>query len=285
MNEQKRRVALVTGASSGFGLHATVELARAGFCAVGTLRDLARRERLDAAAREAGAAVAVERLDVTDAASIAACVEKVEREHGPIEVLVNNAGFGLGGTVEDTSLDELRSVFETNFFGLVAVTKAVLPLLRERRLGRIVNVSSIAGRVAVPGLSAYVASKFAVEGHSDALRLEARPFGIEVVLIEPGSYRTDIFERNRRVAKRALEPSSPYAERYRRFQKVVDRSIARAGDPREVALAIVRAATARKPRARYVLGRDAKLELFVRRLLPLRTFENILISETGFGEG
>ena len=272
------KVALLSGCSSGFGLLASVELARAGFRVYASMRDLGKRGRLDQAAREAGAAVEVVALDVTRGESIAQAVAEVERAAGPIDVLVNNAGYGIGGFIEELEVDELREQFETNFFGLVALTKAVLPGMRGRGSGRVINVSSIAGRVALPGLGAYCASKFAVEGFSESLRYEAMGDGIQVSLVEPGSFKTDIFYGNRRLARRAKDPASPHFEKAQRMEKMVDKMLEmNDADPRDVALAIVRAATERRPRLRYLVGADAKAQAALKAVLPERAFEAALL--------
>ncbi len=184
-------VAVITGTSSGFGLLAAIELARRGLRVFASMRDLGKSATLDAAAREAGVGLEKIALDVTSESSIAAAVREVHDRAGRLDVLVNNAGFGMGGAFEDLSMAELREQFETNFFGTCAVTKAVLPGMRERKSGRVVNVSSISGLVGAPGTSAYCASKFALEGWSESLRHELRPFGVRIVLVEPGTYRTE----------------------------------------------------------------------------------------------
>ena len=277
-----RGVALVTGASSGFGLLSSVELARRGFSVVATMRDLGRDDRLRAAAAEARVSLEIAELDVTRADSIARAVADVEARAGRVDVLVNNAGYGIGGSVEDLSLVELREQFETNFFGLVALTKAVLPGMRERRHGRIVNVSSVNGRVAVPGLGAYCASKFAVEGFSESLRHELLPFDVYVALVEPGTFRTDIFDRNRRMAERARDPGSPWYEISRRMEALVDRQVERStADPRQVARAVADLATAARPRLRTLVGRDARAGSLLARLLPDRLWETAVGRATG----
>lgn len=267
-------MALITGTSSGFGLATSVELARRRFRVFATMRDLARSERLDRAAADAGADVEKLQLDVTSDDSVYEAVEEILSRAGRVDVLVNNAGFGMGGMLEDLTLEELREQFETNFFGVVRVTKAVLPGMRERRAGRIINMSSISGRVGVPGLSAYCSAKYALEGLSDSLRLELSGYGIRVVVIEPGSFRTDIFERNKRVARRALDPGSPHHAATMRGQAALDRRLPRMRtDAGTVARVIAHAATARRPRARYVVGADARAQLLARAVLPGRLIE------------
>jgi len=216
MNE---KVALITGSSSGIGLLTAIELARRGYRVVATMRDVARRTRLDEAAERAGVAgqLDVRRLDVTETDTIPALVEAVVRDYGRIDVLVNNAGFAMAGFVEDLRLAEIRQQFDTNFFGHVAMTKAVLPAMRRQRSGHIIMVSSISGRVGQPVLSSYSSSKFALEGWSEALRLETFWLGIRVVLVEPGSFGTDIWERNARIGEDVLRADSPNRERAERF--------------------------------------------------------------------
>jgi len=261
-------IALVTGASSGFGLLASLELARRGLRVFASMRDLGRATALREAAAAAGVGVETVALDVTRPETIDAAFRTIADRAGEVEVLVNNAGFGMGGTVEDLSMDELRAQMETNFFGLVAVTRAALPGMRRLGRGRIIQISSISGRIGTPGLGAYVASKFAVEGLSEALRLEVAPFGIKIVLIEPGVYRTSIWD-SRQAAAGALLPTSAYRAFSQRFASLIDRAVARStADPREVARLIAKAATARRPRFRYVAGRDARLTLLLHRLSP-----------------
>lgn len=213
------KVALVTGSSSGIGLLTTVELARAGFRVVASMRDLGRRQRLDEAAAAAGVAkdIDVRRLDVTEFDRIPEFVSQLDRDYGRLDVLVNNAGFAVAGFAEDLLLEELRQQFETNFFGAVSVAKAVLPIMRRQRSGHIIMVSSIGGRISAPVIGAYDSSKFALEGWSESLRIETRSLGIRVVLVEPGSYQTDIWERNVRLGSVAVDRSSPNRERADRF--------------------------------------------------------------------
>ena len=278
-------VALVTGASSGFGLLAAVELARRGLRVFASMREPARAERLRAALDQASLSAQIIRLDVTRADQIEEAVSSIEQVAGGVDVLVNNAGYGLGGSVEDISMEELREQFETNFFGLVGLSKRVLPGMRERRRGRIINVSSIAGRVALPGVSAYCSSKFAVEGFSEAMRHELLPFDVFVSLVEPGTFRTDIFDRNRRIAARASDPTSAWAEMTRKISDIVDGRVEKStADPREVALVIAEIASAARPRLRYLVGRDARTQRLLARLLPGRLWETAVGRVTGLSD-
>jgi NAD(P)-dependent dehydrogenase (short-subunit alcohol dehydrogenase family) len=189
-------------------------------------------------------------------------------------VLVNNAGFGLGGALEDLTLDELREQFETNFFGTVAMTKAVLPGMRERRKGKIINVSSIAGRFGQPGATAYCSSKYAVEGLSEALRHEVSRFGIFVSLVEPGTFKTAIFTQNLRMARRAHDPGSPYFAFTKHMEGVLHRLLEKnSADPIAVAQCIAKIALAKKPRLRYLVGKDARAEALAKAVLPFGVLE------------
>ena len=261
-----RLVVLVTGCSSGFGLHIARDAARAGHTVYAGVRSPERATALAAETR--GLDVTPLTLDVTDAAARDAAVARILRDHGRLDVLVNNAGVALGGPLELVGEDELRQVFETNVFGLWALTRACLPAMRAAGRGRIINISSMSGRQALPLLGVYAASKFALEGLSEAWRHELKPLGVDVVLVEPGAYRTDIFGRNRHIARDARrEPAYlPLVERVDAlFSRTVDRA-ARA--PREVSRLVVRLMSARRPRLRYALGPGTLLRNVALRALP-----------------
>ncbi len=266
---------LVTGCSSGIGLRAAVALGKAGFRVLATMRDVTRRERLDEAARAASVTLDVLPLDVRDESAIERAVRTADLQGG-LDVLVNNAGAGLSGFVHDVELSEYRELFETNFFGVVAMTKAFLPGMIRRRRGRIINVSSFNGRVAFPCVSAYVASKFAVEGFTESLRIEAAPFEVWATLIEPGGFRTDIFDRNRREARRMRDPSSPYAPVVGEMDALLRKNERHLGDPDRVARVIVRAAGERRPELRYVVGADARAGNLIRGALPWGVWERFV---------
>jgi len=176
------RVVLITGASSGFGLLTTVTLARRGWRVLATMRDLTRRDRLEAAAQEAGVLDHIEflALDVTNAAQIAELAASIAARPDPLDAIVNNAGFAMAGFADDVSDAELRRQFDTNFFGAIAVTRAFLPQLRRQGKGHIIMVSSISGRMGFPGIGSYAASKFALEGWAETLRLEMKPLGVRL---------------------------------------------------------------------------------------------------------
>ena len=270
------KIAVITGASSGFGLLTTVELARAGFRVVATMRDLGRREKLATAAAAADVAgnIDVRALDVTQFERIAECVDGVVRDYGRIDVLVNNAGFAVAGFIEDVKLEELRLQFETNFFGAVAMTKAVLPVMRKQGSGHIIQISSIGGMQGTLSLSSYSASKHALEGWSESLRLEVRPLGIKVVLVEPGAFATDIWTRGAVMAKEAVKETSPNHQRSLRMRSAVEK-IPKA-DPIAVAKIIVAIAQDPNPKLRYLVGRDARMQLAFKRILPWKTYEKMI---------
>jgi|SRR5579859_371085 len=270
------KIAVMTGSSSGFGLLASVELAKAGFRVVATMRELARRERLDQAAAAAGVGnkLDVRRLDVRDFDSMAAFVDGVVHDHGRIDVLVNNAGFAVAGFAEDITIDELRLQFETNFFGAVAMTKAVLPVMRRQGSGHIIQVSSIAGVHGSISVSSYAASKHALEGWSESLRMEVNSLGIKVALVEPGSFDTGIWTANAVMGKEAVKQTSPNFQRSLKMRSVI-KKIPKA-DPIAVARVIAAVAQDPNPKLRYMVGRDAKTQLVMKRLLPWKWWEKII---------
>lgn len=270
------RIAVITGTSSGIGLLSAIELARKGFRVVASMRDLGRRDRLDQAANTAGVAdrLDVRRLDVTEFASISGFVDSVVRDQGRIDVLINNAGFAVAGFAEDMKLDEIRRQFETNFFGNVALTQAVLPTMRQQRFGHILMISSIAGQHGSLGISSYSASKFALEGWSESLRMEVNALGIKVVLVEPGSYETDIWTRNAVLGEKFRDGTSPNLARAERMREMVKKL--RKRDPIEVARRIAQIASDPNPRLRYLIGPDAHIQLWMKRLLPWKWHEKLI---------
>jgi NAD(P)-dependent dehydrogenase (short-subunit alcohol dehydrogenase family) len=214
-------------------------------------------------------------MDVTDEDSVRQGVATVLTRAGRLDVVVNNAGFGFGGSVEDTSIDEARELFETNFFGMLRVCQAVLPHLRERRAGTIVNVSSLAGLIAQPFVGMYCATKFAVEGATEALRMEVRPFGIHVVLIEPGDTRT-AFTANRRRTQ-ASQGASPYADNMQRALAVIERDEETGSSPEAIARMLDRILRSRSPRLRYpVASASQRFAAVARKLMPGGLFERLL---------
>jgi NAD(P)-dependent dehydrogenase (short-subunit alcohol dehydrogenase family) len=267
------RAVLVTGCSSGIGRATAERLARSGW----TVYASARRLEAIASLEEAGCRLL--QLDVTDDDSMRAAVEEVERAEGAVGVLVNNAGYSQSGAVESVPLDEARRQFETNVFGLARLTQLALPGMRQQGWGRVVNVSSMGGRLTFPGGGWYHASKHAIEALSDALRFEVQGFGIDVVVIQPGLIRTGFAE----VAVGSIEQDDgPYA----RFNAAVGAATAGVyenrlaqslgGGPETVAKAIEKAVTAKRPRTRYRVTASAGLFLTLRRLLPDRAWDALV---------
>ncbi|WP_270167378.1 SDR family oxidoreductase [Paenibacillus sp. SYP-B4298] len=267
------KVALITGTSSGFGLLSALELASRGYMVIATMRDVAHGGELLRRARESQ----VERrlrciaLDVTNESQISETIGAVLAEYGRIDVLVNNAGYAVGGFVEEVPLAEWRRQLETNFFGLVAVTQAALPAMRARRSGLIINVSSISGRSGFPGYGPYAASKFAVEGFSESLRHEMSSWGVKVVLVEPGSFKTPIW--NKGLQNMHTRPGSPYKEQLDAVLTYSRRSADTAPDPIGVARLIGRITAMRSPRLRYAIGQGSRLLLWGKALLPWKWME------------
>ncbi|WP_246294590.1 SDR family oxidoreductase [Paenibacillus planticolens] len=271
-----RGVALVTGASSGFGLLTSIALAGQGYRVIATMRDLSRSESLLLQAEKVGVSSAIETmfLDVTIQTSIEAAVSDIMKKYGRIDVLINNAGFAVGGYVEDVPMEAWRSQLETNVFGVIATTKAVLPYMRASQSGCIVNVSSVSGLSAFPGYAPYSTSKFAIEGFSESLRLEMMSFGVRVVLIEPGAYRTDIWRKGFEGIH--TTEASPYWRRLSSMLAYSRKVSMTAPDPQEVADAIARLVDKREPKLRYPLGRGVKMGLWARSFLPWKWYESIL---------
>jgi NAD(P)-dependent dehydrogenase (short-subunit alcohol dehydrogenase family) len=266
----------VTGSSSGIGLLTVVELARAGFHVVASMRDLGRRGRLDEAANQAGVAERIEirRLDVTEFESIRGFVDQLTADYGRVDVLVNNAGFAVAGFAEDIKLEEIRMQFETNFFGQVALTQAVLPTMRQQRSGHIIMLSSISGLHGSLVVSSYSASKHALEGWSESLRLEMNALGVKVVLVEPGSFQTDIWERNAHLGEKLRNGTSVNRERGEKMRDRV-RALPKK-DPIVVAETIARIAQDPNPKLRYLVGRDARIQLWMKRILPWKWHEKMI---------
>jgi NAD(P)-dependent dehydrogenase (short-subunit alcohol dehydrogenase family) len=272
---------LITGASRGIGRASALALARAGHEVIAGVRDDEAGERL---AAEAPAGLRTVRLDVTDAESIRAAADAVG---GRLDVLVNNAGIAVGGIVEAIDIDELRHQLDVNVVGQVAVTQAMLPALREAR-GRIVFISSVSGRVSAPVMTPYTASKFAIEAIADGLRVELLPWDIDVVLVEPGSVDTDIWrgadaQFNTTVDGMSEEHRRLYAGLLEGSRKFIRATAKRAAPVEKVVKTVVEAATAEKPRTRYVVGADARGQLIMHGLLPDRAFDKIVARMTGAG--
>jgi len=257
------KVALVTGASSGFGKLTAEHLLAAGYRVFGTSRRPRSHESIE-----------MLQLDVQSDDSVEACVTELIARAGRIDLLVNNAGQIHASVVEETSLDVARDVFETNFWGVVRVTRAVLPSMRRQKSGHIINVGSLAGLIGVPGQGFYSASKFALEGYSETLAIELTPFGIGVSLIEPGFFRTSLHE--------GMSSSARRIDDYDAIRSGIEQSIARSieggDDPVKVAHAIVQVAKSGSARLRHRVGDDARWVPRFKSILPERFFRRAILS-------
>ena len=272
----RQKVAIVTGSSSGIGYATSLLLARKGFYTYASARNIDKSASLGSIANTERLPLKLIQLDVTDDSSIKAALEKIVLEKGRIDVLVNNAGYGLFGAFEDLTLDEIKAQFETNFFGVIRVTQHVLPTMRiQGGGGVIVNVSSINGRVAFPVISAYVSTKFATEGLSESIAYELGPFGIKVILIEPGAIGSN-FMKGSVLPKRALDPQSPYSELVKKVSAKISSDHENATQPEEVAKAIVDAISTESPEFRYVVGNDAVSLSEARKNMSFSEFQKMI---------
>jgi NAD(P)-dependent dehydrogenase (short-subunit alcohol dehydrogenase family) len=265
-------VVLITGARSGIGRATALSAGRAGHAVYAGFRDLSTSDQLMKDAD--GLSIVPVQLDITNEDDRVAVQEQILAAEGHLDVLVNNAGVALGGFLEQVEEDEIRRLFDVNFFGTWALTRLWLPSMRARREGLVVNVSSMAGRMAMPGLGSYAASKFALEGMTEALRHELKPWGVRVVCIEPGAYKTDIWGVNRTVSRNSHDPDSDWAGMVKRmdtvFQKVVDKQ---AKEPDEVGDHIVGLFSAKNPVLRHPLGGESWLRMLVLKLAPFSWIE------------
>jgi NAD(P)-dependent dehydrogenase (short-subunit alcohol dehydrogenase family) len=252
-----QKVSIVTGSSSGIGLETALTLARNGYFTYATMRNPEKDAPIKNALKKENLPIKVIQLDVIDDESLKNAIDQVTSEAGRIDVLVNNAGYGLVGALEELSMEEIKAQYETNLFGLVRVIQAVLPTMRKQRSGRILNLSSGAGLFGYPGGSAYVSSKFAVEGLSESMAYELEPFGIRVILIEPGFVQTN-FANSMVIAKKAQDPTSPYSKMMQRIA-ASSSELAKSGSVADlVANVILDAATNPNPRLRYLVGKDVE---------------------------
>jgi len=282
---QVEKVALVTGSSSGIGFETDLLLSKSGFHTYASMRNLEKSKNITEIVNTENLPLRVIQLDVNDDISVKNAINKIIAENGRIDVLINNAGYGLFSPIEDITLDQVKEQFETNFFGVVRLVKEVLPVMRKQRNGIIVNVSSGAGRVAIPVSSAYVATKFALEELSESMRYELKEFGINIIIIEPGVIRTNFVE-NMKTAGTRSRSESPYADLIGRTLKGFGGLMDNSSPPKLVAEAILNAITSKEPEIRYVVGDDAKSIMKVRKSTSDKEFENWMyesvLQEKGF---
>jgi len=271
---------LITGAGTGLGLEMALYLAERGFTVYASVPEPGQRAHVEEEAGKRHLDLRVPHLDVTDESSIQATVNTILAESGGLYGVVHNAGISLRGYFEDCEEDEIRRVLEVNLFGAMAVTRAVLPHMRQARRGRLIFISSIGGRIGSMARTAYCASKFAVEGFAESLMQEVVPLELQVSIIEPGVINTERWTVHRGIARRAMDPASPYLAWFQREEKLAD-DLVRTSPTKavHVAEAVYKALTARRPRLRYVVGWRANLVLNLRRYLPGELFERVYFGE------
>jgi NAD(P)-dependent dehydrogenase (short-subunit alcohol dehydrogenase family) len=264
--EAVERIVLITGASSGIGRACARYLAERGYRVYGTSRKITGDGPVE------DGSVRMIRMDVNDDRSVASGIDRVLQDAGRLDVVVNNAGFGIAGAIEETSIEEVRALFETNLFGVLRVCRAVLPEMRGQGSGTVINISSLAGRIGLPYQGLYSATKFAVEGVTEALRMEVKPFGIKVILIEPGDFRTG-FTANR-VYTAASKEDSAYQERFQRTLKVAESDEESGSSPERIARLLHRILQESSPKVRYSTGEASqRAATILKGILPSKLFE------------
>ena len=248
-------VALVTGCSSGIGLETAIALGREGHFTYATMRDVKKSGSLDKIVNDEGLPIKVLELDVDSEKSVDDAIAKIMEEKGRVDTLINNAGWGMWGAVEDVSIEEFKQQFETNFFSIIRLIQKVAPIMRKQKSGNIVNVSSVAGKIGFPVSPAYISSKFALEGLSECIRFELGPFGINVIIIEPGVIKTNFFD-SMKMAKKS-NSDSVYNEITSKVVSGVKMMAEMGTESKEVANTIIKSINAENPLPRYIVGNDA----------------------------
>ncbi|HEU4467809.1 MAG TPA: SDR family oxidoreductase [Nitrososphaeraceae archaeon] len=267
---KSKRTVLVTGCSSGIGLATCHVLSRNNFMTYGTVRNLSKAKKIQDLMNRENLSLKILRLDVNDNQSIKLAIKKILNHTGRIDVLINNAGYGMFGPIEEITTQEIKKQFETNFFGAIRLIKAIVPIMRKQGNGTIVNISSMVGRFGVPLNSAYVSSKFAVEGLSESISFELEEFGIRVIVIEPGVVKSDFFHN---VKVKGMNLESPYHELMERRVNFLDKAMKNSvTSSYDVAGTILDALNSKDPKFRYVIGNDATNSLRMRKSLSDRKF-------------
>jgi len=275
------KIAVVTGTSTGIGFETALALAREGYYTYATMRDITKGQKIKELGQKENLKINVLKLDVDDENSVKTAIQKILDEKQRIDVLVNNAGWALWGCVEDVSVDEFKAQFDTNFFSIIRLIQEVGPTMRKQGSGTIVNVSSVVGRIGFPASPAYISSKFALEGLSESLRFELAPFGVNVVIIEPGVIKTN-FMKNMRMAEKS-ESDTVYRDITVKVVSGVKMMAEMGTHPKEVADTIVKAVKDEKPLPRYIVGNEASMFLEAKKSKTDIEFENYLKKEL-YGE-
>ena len=276
-NNIMNKVALVTGCSSGIGFETALALAREGYHTYASMRDTKKGSKIQEIAKKEKLPITITPLDVDKPESITSAVKQVISEKKRIDVLVNNAGYGIFGCLEDLTIEELKAQFETNFFAVARLIQEVAPIMRAQKSGTIVNVSSVAGKIGFPGSPAYISSKFALEGLSECLRYELSPFGVNTIIIEPGVIKTNFFG-SMKIPKNA-KPDSPYKDITNKVVAGVKMMAEMGTPPSEVAEVIIKAIKEKTPLPRYPVGNDAIMFLEAKKMKTDIEFENYLKKE------
>ncbi len=265
-----KKTVLVTGCSSGIGYATCLVFARNNFATYGTVRDLLKAEKIKEITNREKLPLKIIRLDVNDDESVRTAIQRIISDSGRINILINNAGYGMFGPIEEISVEDIKEQFETNFFGTIRLIKAIVPIMRKQRNGTIVNISSMVGRFGVPLNAAYVSSKFALEGLSESISFELEKFGIKVILVEPGVVQTDFFQNLKIKGTDAKSPYHKLMGRRIAFLKSAMKNSISSSD--QVANTILHAVNSRDPDLRYVIGNDATNSIHMRNSLPDRQF-------------
>jgi len=273
MNE--KRVAIVTGSSSGIGFEISLMLARNGLTTYATMRDLHKSSMLTSIADKEKIPLRCVQLDVTDDMSVKQAIETIVNESHNIDILINNAGYGLSGALEDLLIDEIKLQFDTNFFGLIRATQSVLPIMRNQRSGIIVNISSGLGRFGIATSSAYASSKFAVEGLTESMSYELEPFGIKTILVEPGIIKTN-FIKAAVLAQKSKDPNSPYFQFMNNMDEGMKKLIENSESPEYVARVVLDAINDSNPKLRYLAGKDVEQIMEIKNKMSDEDFHNMI---------
>lgn len=270
-----QKVAIVTGSSSGIGREIALILSRNEFITYATMRNIGKSLELKSIADKEKIPLRFVQLDVTDDNSVNNAIQTIYTESDRIDILVNNAGYALTGAFEDISIEEIKAQYETNVFGLVRTTQAVLPIMRKQKSGLVVNISSGIGRFGIPTTSAYVSTKFAIEGLSESMSYELEPFGIKTVIIEPGVIKTN-FLNSMKLAKKSQDPNSPYKQLMKGVESGMNKMIENGSPPEYVAKIVLDAITNENPKLRYLAGDDVEQIMEIKKKMSDEDFHNMM---------
>lgn len=275
MNEVDKKVAIITGCSSGIGLSTAVEFSKNNFITYPTMRNLAKKNELENQLTNSNLDNILQ-LDVTDDTSITNTISKIKNKHGKIDILVNNAGYGLFGSFEDASIEQFKQQMETDFFGAVRLMKEIIPIMKENKSGKIINVSSVAGLTGFPIMTSYISSKFALEGLTESLRYELKKFGIQLTLIEPGAVKTKFFE-NKLVVENSLK-NPDYSKTTMNILNLTKTILENAISPEIIAKKIVKISNMETISPRYLIGQDSEQIINQKKLLSSSDYEDYILN-------